>query len=527
MNAMPYCVGGTVGPKETYVARVADEQAYKTLCNRRYALLCAPRQQGKSSLLARLVDRLTETPGHLVCSFDLEEFSKDTEALWYRDLFKALSGVVGPVVGSTEFKAWPSNYRGFIALLGELEDTLDRKSLFMDIVIDEVASCPKKWGGQFFAGIRAHHEKTAKKKTPRRVTFLFAGAFVPSDLIPKDTSPFNVANPIPLLDFTDVQVLELVELGPWPVDQRTALARQIHEWTGGQPYMTQWFCEHLAQMTGPWHASSVQDSALTFRFKDLIHLPGLQSRLEEDLPALVEVQRIAAEGRIPLTSSKLHHRLELVFGLVKPADGSWAIRNRVYRDYFSHNSSTSSAPIIPKAKPHSSSSAAQPSSAGLVAGPASPPQVFISYSHRDREEEMRGLVRPIHQFEVFWKGLEKAGYAIKWIDHEKVKAGRFEQQILEAIRTSRMAVLLVSPHYLASDFVDQVEIPALLAAEKMGTVEVLVVELAHSTLKHNRLKDYHCFNKDNPLQALPDVNTLNCRLKELCDNILQTLAALA
>src|SRR6185436_14996317 len=103
---------------------------------------------------------------------------------------------------------------------------------------DEVASCPEKWRAQFFQGIRAHHEKTAKK-TLRRVTFLFAGAFVPSELIQNErTSPFNVATPIPLLDFTEDQVLDLVAHGPWPPEQRPAFARQIWEWTGGQPYIT-------------------------------------------------------------------------------------------------------------------------------------------------------------------------------------------------------------------------------------------------------------------------------------------------
>lgn len=89
--------------------------------------------------------------------------------------------------------------------------------------------------------------------------------------------------------------------------------------------------------------------------------------------------------------------------------------------------------------------------------------VFISYSHKDRAWFQRILQR--------LRPLVAAGTITIWSD-EDTKVGQFwRRQINEAIGRARVALLLVSPSYLDSDFVTADELPALIrAAEERRTV---------------------------------------------------------
>jgi hypothetical protein len=82
--------------------------------------------------------------------------------------------------------------------------------------------------------------------------------------------------------------------------------------------------------------------------------------------------------------------------------------------------------------------------------------VFVSYSHTDT----KWLERP----HVYLKELEKRGVAVGWTDHQIQPGGHWRDEILQAIDEAAVAVLLISQDFLASDFIQDVELPKILDA---------------------------------------------------------------
>lgn len=95
-------------------------------------------------------------------------------------------------------------------------------------------------------------------------------------------------------------------------------------------------------------------------------------------------------------------------------------------------------------------------------------QVFISYSHRDRPW--------LERLQTYLAPLERRGSLRRWDDTLIAPGQRWESEIASALERCRVAVLLVSADFLASEFIGTVELPRLLsAAENQGVLIVPVV----------------------------------------------------
>ena len=147
------------------------------------------------------------------------------------------------------------------------------------------------------------------------------------------------------------------------------------------------------------------------------------------------------------------------------------------------------------------------------------PMVFISYSHSDGGflNRLRVHLRPLERMQ-----------AIEYWDDGVIVAGeRWRDEIEGALKQAKMAVLLISADFLASDFVIESELPALLsAAEKQGTIILPVVLKPSRFLRDKKLSVFQCVNDPHsPLIGLSEAEQerVYARIAERIENELHSL----
>ena len=122
-------------------------------------------------------------------------------------------------------------------------------------------------------------------------------------------------------------------------------------------------------------------------------------------------------------------------------------------------------------------------------------KVFIGYSHDD----MQWLSR----LQVHLKPLKQEGIIDLWANMKITAGAIWKGQIQAALDVSRVALVLVSAAFLASDFVIQHELPELLSnASSSGTIIIPIV-LSPCLFKKSKLARFQSINSpDNPLSSV-------------------------
>jgi hypothetical protein len=143
-------------------------------------------------------------------------------------------------------------------------------------------------------------------------------------------------------------------------------------------------------------------------------------------------------------------------------------------------------------------------SAELTPPPPPRNQVFISYSHAD--------VDVLKRIQVHLKPLERDGRIDLWVD-TRIKAGdRWEKKIQAALASAKVAILLISADFLASDFITNNELPPLLlAAEREGVKIVPVIVKPSRFLRDKNLSVFQALNDP----AIPVIRMPEAEREEL------------
>jgi nucleoside phosphorylase len=122
-------------------------------------------------------------------------------------------------------------------------------------------------------------------------------------------------------------------------------------------------------------------------------------------------------------------------------------------------------------------------------------KVFISYSHKD--------TRWLNRLRIHLKPIEREGIIDLW-DDTKIAAGvQWKGAIFEALETSKVAVLLISPDFLASDFIAEHELPTLLTQAASGETVVIPIIVSPCLFQETALSTFQAVNSPKkPLSTL-------------------------
>ena len=123
------------------------------------------------------------------------------------------------------------------------------------------------------------------------------------------------------------------------------------------------------------------------------------------------------------------------------------------------------------------------------------PRIFISYNHRDEEwlRQLRAHLAPLAQSREL----------SIWDDTKIHPGSHWRDEISEVISEADVAILLVSPDYLASDFILDGELPLLLKAAQDRGLIILWIPVRHSLYRETELAHFQsAINPEHPISTL-------------------------
>lgn len=359
MSAAPnsdyqYQVGGSLSESATtYVKRQADTDFCQGLKAGEYCYVLNSRQMGKSSLRVQTMKTL-KNQGVACAAIEMRDICSHelTQDEFY-------GGFVSLLISGFDLEIdvgdWWRKYNYItpsLRLSKFVEEEFLEKVTQNNIVVfvDEIDSVLSlEFKDDFLAFIRSCYNKRADTPKYNRLTFALLGVAAPADLIKdKVNSPYNIGGRI--IELTGFQ---LDRTGPLQeglsgkVSNPKALLKEVLEWTGGQPFLTQSLCQLILDYSPPipangeaecvkrivrsrmienWQAQDKQQHFKTISER-ILRRGGNTARLLELYQQILQQEEIAADD----SPEQIELRLS---GLVVKQQGKLRVYNRVYASVF-------------------------------------------------------------------------------------------------------------------------------------------------------------------------------------------------
>lgn len=154
----------------------------------------------------------------------------------------------------------------------------------------------------------------------------------------------------------------------------------------------------------------------------------------------------------------------------------------------------------------------------VVPRPVRPPattavrdSIFISYAHENNSwrVQLRQMLKP---------ALALGGFKI-WDDTMMKPGAVWRQEIESALASAKAAVLLVTPAFLASDFIANNELPPLLDAASKEGCRILWIKVEESMVEDTPINDYQALYHEAALISLNEADR-NAALQRIAKGIL-------
>ncbi|MEL7424442.1 MAG: patatin-like phospholipase family protein [Bacteroidota bacterium] len=142
-------------------------------------------------------------------------------------------------------------------------------------------------------------------------------------------------------------------------------------------------------------------------------------------------------------------------------------------------------------------------------------QIFVSYSHNDRDW--------MNRLKVYLKSLERFMGIKAWDDTSIQPGSEWNTEINKALVASKIAIFLVTPDFLASDFIQDQEMKYFLELSEKEKVPIFWIAVSSSLYEVTPLAQLQCANDPaKPLDTLTEAEQ-NIELTNICKKIVERM----